>query len=87
MNHVLNYGLFIVTPENEIIDYNTRFSGITERELNRGTTKTIKVPVIIRIYKMIRIDLDLDPDPPFKYENQMTSWVKDIWEHNDKAFQ
>lgn len=32
----------LVMPEHEIIDYNTRFSGITERDLNRGVTKTIK---------------------------------------------
>jgi len=32
----------LVNPEHEIIDYNTRFSGITDKDLNRGTTKTLK---------------------------------------------
>jgi RNA exonuclease 1 len=32
----------LVSPENSIVDHNTRFSGISERDLNTGPTKSLK---------------------------------------------
>ena len=43
MPNTLTYYCFVlVQPENEIIDYNTRFSGITAKDLGGQASKTLQ---------------------------------------------